>query len=89
MTYKKPLGVCNPGNFSNPCLGVLCSYMSKAEFKETKKCTHMTTLCHLPKRKKKDTACFVSIDALPKEGNGYPIRDFASHWGKEQRFLLR
>ena len=21
MTYKKPLGVCNPGNFSNPWLG--------------------------------------------------------------------
>ena len=32
--------------------------------------------------------CFVCMDAFPKEGSGYPIRDFASRPGTEQTLLL-
>ena len=32
--------------------------------------------------------CFVCMDAIPKERSGYPIRDFASRPGTEQKLLL-
>ena len=32
--------------------------------------------------------CFFCMDAFPKEGSWYPIRDFASRPGTEQTFLL-
>ena len=32
--------------------------------------------------------CFVWMDTFPKEGSGYPIRDFASRPGTEETFLL-
>ena len=32
--------------------------------------------------------CSVCMDAFPKEGSGYPIRNFASRPEKEQTFLL-
>ena len=34
------------------------------------------------------TVLFVWMDAFPKDGSGYPIRDFASHPGTEQTFQL-